>query len=140
MSSGVFAASARRDSADFTRRRSLPLPELVTFLLNFRKEADQARFLEVVSGQPVIQGSTQSDFCQARSEFKPRAFMVLNDKMLDGSYRHLATHRRHGLRLLTQPVSAPALSVEAVRPERSYPRRIKPSKLQGFHANYKRTR
>jgi hypothetical protein len=42
--------------------------------------------------------------------------------------------------LLTQLVSAMALSVEAVRPDRSYPRRIKSSKLHGFHPNYKRTR
>jgi hypothetical protein len=44
------------------------------------------------------------------------------------------------LTLLTQLVSAMALSVEAVRPDRSYPRRIKPSKSQGFYPNYKRTR
>ncbi len=42
--------------------------------------------------------------------------------------------------LLPQLVSAMALSVEAVRPDRSYPRNIKPSKIQGFFPNYKRTR
>ncbi len=42
--------------------------------------------------------------------------------------------------LLGQLLSAMALSVEAFRPDRSYPRRIKPSKVQGFFPNYKRTR
>ena len=59
------------NATDFTRRRSLPLPELVTFLLNLRKGDNQDeldRFFEVVSGQPVIQGITQSAFCQARRE------------------------------------------------------------------------
>ena len=59
---------------DFTRQRSPPLPELVTFLLNLRKGANQDeldRFFEVVSGRPVIQGITQSAFCQARRKLKP---------------------------------------------------------------------
>jgi hypothetical protein len=37
-------------------------------------------------------------------------------------------------------VLAMAGTVEAVRPERSYPRKIKPAKLHGFHPNYKRCR
>ena len=42
--------------------------------------------------------------------------------------------------LLTPLVLAMAGSVEAVRPNRSYPRNIKPAKLHGFHPNYKRCR
>jgi hypothetical protein len=42
--------------------------------------------------------------------------------------------------LLTRLVLAMAGSVEAVRPDRSYPRKIKPAKLHGFHPNYKRCR
>ena len=44
------------------------------------------------------------------------------------------------LQLLTSLVLAMAASVEAVRPDRSYPRRIKPAKLHGFYPNYKRCR
>ena len=36
--------------------------------------------------------------------------------------------------------AAAALVFSGVRPDRSYPRNIKPSKLQGFYPNYKRTR
>jgi len=42
--------------------------------------------------------------------------------------------------LLTSLALAMAASVEAVRPDRSYPRKIKPAKLHGFHPNYKRCR
>jgi uncharacterized membrane protein len=44
------------------------------------------------------------------------------------------------LQLLTALVLSMASSVEAVRPDRSYPRKIKPAKLHGFHPNYKRCR
>ena len=103
MVSREFAAAARMTPKDFTRRRSLPLPELVTFLLNLRKGANQDeldRFFEVVSGQPVIQGITQSALCQARHKLKPGAFLTLNNKLLEGFYRHFAARRWHGLRLL----------------------------------------
>jgi hypothetical protein len=42
--------------------------------------------------------------------------------------------------LITALVLTMAESVEAVRPDRSYPRKIKPAKLHGFHSNYKRCR
>jgi len=40
--------------------------------------------------------------------------------------------------LLTALILAMATSVEAVRPDRLYPRKIKPAKLHPFHPNYKR--
>jgi hypothetical protein len=88
---------------DFTRRRSLPLPELVTFLLNLRKGANQDeldQFFEVVSGQPLIQGVTASALSQARRKLKPGAFLALNDKLLEGFYRQFAARRWRGLRVL----------------------------------------
>ena len=42
--------------------------------------------------------------------------------------------------LVTARVFAMAARVEAVRPDRSAPRNMKPAKLQGFHPNYKRCR
>jgi hypothetical protein len=42
--------------------------------------------------------------------------------------------------LVTPLVFTMAASVEAVRPDRSAPRKMKPAKLQGFHHNYKRCR
>jgi hypothetical protein len=88
---------------DFTRRRALPLPELVTFLLNLRKGANQDeldRFFEVVSGQPLLQGVTASALTQARTKLKPGAFLALNEKLLEGFYRQFASRRWRGLRVL----------------------------------------
>ena len=45
-----------------------------------------------------------------------------------------------GQALVTALIFAMAVSVEAVRPDRSAPRKMKPAKLQGFHPNYKRCR
>jgi hypothetical protein len=45
-----------------------------------------------------------------------------------------------GQELVTTLVLAMAASVEAVRPDRSAPRNMKPAKAQGFHSNYKRCR
>jgi hypothetical protein len=45
-----------------------------------------------------------------------------------------------GQELLTPLVLTMAANVEAVRPDRAAPRKIKPAKLQGFFGNYKRCR
>ena len=45
-----------------------------------------------------------------------------------------------GQELVTALIFAIAASVEAVRPDRTATRKMKPAKLQGFHHNYKRCR
>jgi hypothetical protein len=45
-----------------------------------------------------------------------------------------------GATVLTPLVLAIATTVEALRPDRTFPRKIKPAKLHGFHPNYKRCR
>jgi hypothetical protein len=45
-----------------------------------------------------------------------------------------------GQELVATLVLAMAASVEAVRPDRSAPRKMKPAKIQGFYPNYKRCR
>jgi hypothetical protein len=45
-----------------------------------------------------------------------------------------------GTGFLTALIMAMATRVEAVRPDRTAPRKLKPAKLQGFHPNYKRCR
>jgi hypothetical protein len=42
--------------------------------------------------------------------------------------------------LLERLLCAVALEVEAMRPDRSFPRDIKPAKPKRFHPNYKRCR
>lgn len=89
---------------NFTHRRSLPLRELVTNLLNLCTGGNQDeldRFFEVVSGQHAIQCITLSAVCQARLRIKPRAFIALNDKLREGFYRYLGARCWCGLRLLS---------------------------------------
>ena len=45
-----------------------------------------------------------------------------------------------GQQFVTALVFAMAASVEAVRPDRTAPRKMKPARLQRFHLNYKRCR
>ena len=45
-----------------------------------------------------------------------------------------------GTGFLTALIMAMATGVEAVRPDRTAPRKVKPAKIQGFHPNYKRCR
>jgi hypothetical protein len=45
-----------------------------------------------------------------------------------------------GNALLTPLILAMATAVEAVRSERTFPRKIKSAKIHGFHPNYKRCR
>lgn len=45
-----------------------------------------------------------------------------------------------GTGFLTALIIAMATCVEAVRPDRTAPRKVKPAKIQGFHPNYKRCR
>lgn len=45
-----------------------------------------------------------------------------------------------GASVLTLLVLAMATAVEALRPKRTFPRKLKPAKLHGFHPNYKRCR
>jgi hypothetical protein len=42
--------------------------------------------------------------------------------------------------LLVDLVLAMAAKVEAVRPDRAFPRKMKPANVQGFFPNYKRCR
>ncbi len=83
MYSEEFAESARMCASDFTRQRSLPLPQLVAMLLNLRKGSigdELARFFEVLHDQPLADAVTPSAFCQARNKLNPRSLMALKSR------------------------------------------------------------
>ena len=91
------------DDADFTRNRSLPLPHLVTMLLNLRKGSvgdELDRFFEIVHDEPLAESATPSAFCQARKKLKPEALMGLNEPLVGGFEEHFSPHLWHGFRLL----------------------------------------
>ena len=103
MFSEEFAQSARINASDFTRQRSLPLPHLISLLLNLRKgsiEDELSRFFEVLHDQPLADSVSPSAFCQARQKLNPRALMALTEPLLAGFERHFSPRLWHGLRLL----------------------------------------
>ena len=94
---------ARVGESDFTRQRSLPLPLLLTMLLNLRKGAIQDeldRFFEVLDDRPLTQGITASALCQARKKLNPLALMALTSRLVASFYERFEVRRWRGLRLL----------------------------------------
>ena len=103
MASAGFTARHRVDETAFTRDRKLPLPQLVRFLLNLRKGANQDeldRFFEVVCEQPLADSVSKSALTQARAKLRPEAFSELSDVLVDEAMRTLPMRRWHGFRLL----------------------------------------
>lgn len=94
----------RTSDNHFSRRRKLPLPTLVTFLLNQVKGAVQSeldRFFQTLSGDAIGQREvTQSAFCQARRKFSFSAFVDLNQQLITKATERLPLKRWHGMRLL----------------------------------------
>jgi hypothetical protein len=103
LSSPEFAERHRVNEKAFTRERKLPLPQLVKYLLNLRKGANQDeldRFFEVVCDQPLADSVSKSALTQARAKLRADAFAELNDVLVDGAMNGLPMRRWHGFRLL----------------------------------------
>ena len=86
MASAAFLQKARCSEQDFTRHPALPLPQLVTLLLNLRKgthrdELDQ--FFETITGDPLAGAQVR-----------------LNDALLDSANEQIALRRWQGFRVL----------------------------------------
>ena len=98
MASAAFLQKARCSEQDFTRHRALPLPQLVTLLLNLRKGTHRDEpdpFFETITGDPLA-GAPVSEavFCRARKKLKPKAPVRLNDALLDSANEQIALRRR----------------------------------------------
>ncbi len=103
MSSPGLAERHRANEKAFTRDRKLALPELLKFLLNLRKGANQDeldRCFEVVCEQPLADSVSKSALTQARANLRPAAFAELSGVLMDGAMRSLPLRRWHGFRLL----------------------------------------
>ncbi|WP_281269167.1 IS4 family transposase [Thiocapsa rosea] len=103
MASSDFMERHRVGEKAFTRDRKLPLPQLVRFLLNLRKGANQDeldRFFEVVCEQPLADSVSKSALTQARAKLRPEAFSELSDVLVNEAMRTLPMRRWHGFRLL----------------------------------------
>ena len=103
MASSDFLERHRVGENAFTRDRKLPLPQLVRFLLNLRKGANQDeldRFFEVVCEQPLADSVSKSALTQARAKRRPEAFSELSEVLVNEAMRTLPMRRWHGFRLL----------------------------------------
>lgn len=103
MSSPEFAQRHRVDERAFTRERKLPLPQLVRFLLNLRKGANQDeldRFFEVVGEEPLAESVSKSALTQARAKLRAEAFAELSKLVVDEAMGALPLRRWRGFRLL----------------------------------------
>ncbi len=98
-----FRQQAQRKPSDFTRNRSLPLTHLIPLMLNYRKgtvqdELDQ--FFETVTESPTAPGVSPAAFCKARRKLKPKAFVQLNEPLLESAAKQLPQNLWHSFRLL----------------------------------------
>ena len=103
MSSPDFANRHRVGETAFRRDRKLPLPQLVRFLLNLRKGANQDeldRFFEVVCDAPLADSVSKSALTQARAKLRAEAFAELSEVLVNEAMRGLPMRRWHGFRLL----------------------------------------
>ncbi len=99
-----FLALHRKNKKDFTRKRALPFPQLLAFMLNMVNgslQSELSRFFQILHNQPVTgTGITPAGFCKARKKFSYSAFKDLNCCLTKTIYQsHLAAHWQ-GYRLL----------------------------------------
>lgn len=104
MASEAFLQKARCSEQDFTPHRALPLPQLVTLLLNLRKGTNRDelnQFFETITGDPLAGAPvSEAAFCRARKKLKPEALVRLNDALLDSANEQIALRRWQGFRVL----------------------------------------
>jgi hypothetical protein len=111
----------RQHSTDFTRKRVLTFPVLVTFLLNMLTKTLQVeltRFLKLLRGHtPVVTVSKQA-FSQARQKLSDQTFCRLNERLVDEFYTDNTYTTWHGYRLIGIDGSTVQLpDSEAIRQE-----------------------
>ena len=103
MATSGFRAHHRVDEKAFTHDDKVPLPQLLRFLPNLRKGANQDeldRFFEVVCEQPLADSVSKSALTKARPKLRPEALSELSDVLVNKAMRSLPMRRRHGFRLL----------------------------------------
>lgn len=99
-----FLHAHRKSNTDFTRNRTLTFPRLICFMLNAINGSIQnelCRFFQVIDDSPVsLVSVSTAAFCKARKKLSFRAFISLNNTLIDTFYQSQQVKRWHGLRLL----------------------------------------
>jgi hypothetical protein len=98
-----FKEDCRQHSTDFTRKRVLTFPVLVTFLLNMLTKTLQVelnRFLKLLTGQtPAVTVSKQA-FSQARQKLSEQTFCRLSERLVEEFYTENTYTTWQGYRLI----------------------------------------
>ncbi len=102
--SNEFQQAHRKNSADFTRNRTLTFPRLVSFMLNAINgsiQTELSRFFQVLDDSPVslVTVSTAA-FCKTRKKLSHSAFKDLNNTLVDTFYNSAPVQHWAGLRVL----------------------------------------
>ena len=81
IASSEFLSEHRQSEKDFTRKRSLTFPRLITFMLtmvNGSIQSELSRFFQVLDDSPIaINSVTTTAFCKARKKFSHTALKHL---------------------------------------------------------------
>lgn len=83
-----FMKDNRKSDKDFIRKRKMPFPSIILFMINIVKQTLQkelTHFITLISSGK-IKNITKSAFSQSRLKLKPEAFIELNDVIVDDIY------------------------------------------------------
>ena len=104
IASSEFLSEHRQSEKDFTRKRSLTFPRLITFMLtmvNGSIQSELSRFFQVLDDSPIaINSVTTAAFCKARKKFSHTAFKALNTCLNETFYKSSQAKKWKGHRLL----------------------------------------
>lgn len=86
--SQYFLESNRNSKTDFVRKRKLPFSSLILFMINLIKQTLQKEltFFMKNFSKNKFENITKSAFCQSRLNLKPKAFIELNETLLEEFY------------------------------------------------------
>lgn len=96
-----FMEKNRVSDKDFSRKRKLPFPILVLFMINIIKQTVQkelTRFVKLLDNKTT--NVSKSAFSQSRIKLKPEAFIELNDVLIEEFYTDNIIKKWKGFRLI----------------------------------------
>jgi hypothetical protein len=110
-----FLENHRKKPTDFTRNRTLTFPRLMSFMLNALNgsiQAELVRFFNVIDNNYLSTTSVSTAaFCKARMKLSHRAFIELNDDLVQTFYDTATIDKWQGHRLLAVDGSVTQLPI-----------------------------
>ena len=99
-----FVSQHRRNDKDFTRKRSLTFPRLISFMLNMVNgsiQSELSRLFQVLDDKYITSNTvTAAAFCKARKKISFSAFKAINSCLIDVFYKSTVCRTWKGFRLL----------------------------------------